>query len=113
MDNENMNCNYEVTGINAQSGLNTNNTINDINNTDKEKLLNEIRQLDFAITDLALYLNTHPTDEKALCLHQNYCNQIQDLRNKYQQIFGPLTIYCPCDKWKWLNNPWPWEGSEE
>ena len=35
-------------------------------NMQKEELLSEIRCHEFAITELALYLDTHPTDKKAL-----------------------------------------------
>jgi len=111
------NCNYDVTGINAQFGFNTtpidNNTCgcNKDDNTCR-KLLNEIRCLTFAITDIAQYLNTHPTDERAICLHRKYCNDLKDLKDKYQRVYGPLTIYYPCNKWRWLEEPWPWEGSE-
>ena len=33
---------------------------------EKEEMLQQIRCYDFAITELALYLDTHPTDDKAL-----------------------------------------------
>ena len=36
----------------------------------KEELLQNIRCLEFAINELALYLDTHPEDRKALCLPQ-------------------------------------------
>lgn len=110
-ENENTNCNYDVTGINAQFGYQSMN--NNTNGMMQSQMLDEIRNLAFAITDLAEYLNTHPTDEKALCLHKEYCMQYNNLTDQYQRIYGPLTIYCPCSKWRWLENPWPWEGSEE
>ena len=108
----NMNCNYDVTGINAQTGYKKSED-DDSNCMAKNQMLNEIRSLAFAITDIALYLNTHPTDEKALCLHREYCNRYDNLKDKYQRMYGPLTIYFPCNKWKWLENPWPWERSED
>ena len=113
------NCEYEPTGINAQFGYNThkmmNNTGCSCNERDElgEKMLSEIRCLKFAITDLGEYLNTHPDDEKALCLHREYCNQLRDLSDKNQRVYGPLSIYCPCNSWRWLENPWPWERSED
>ncbi|MBR1803223.1 MAG: spore coat protein CotJB [Clostridia bacterium] len=73
-------------------------------------MLNDIRSLSFAIVELAQYLDTHPNDQKALCLHQEYCEQYRDLTDKYQRIFGPLTIYFPCNRWRWIDEPWPWEG---
>ena len=86
---------------------------NQINNDDvRRTMINEIRSLDFAINELALYLDTHPDDQKALCLHRKYCKEIRDLKDKYQKMFGPLTIFYPCNKWRWLEEPWPWEGGD-
>ena len=86
------------------------------NNTDccekmriREEMLQKIRCLDFSINELALYLDTHPEDERALCLHREYCKEAKDLKDKYQKVYGPLTIFYPCNKWRWLEEPWPWE----
>ena len=112
-------CSYEPTGINAQFGYNTSNFDGCCDQMcckqrDEigEKMLSDIRCLKFAITDIGEYLNTHPDDEKALCLHREYCHQLKDLSDKYQRIYGPLSIYFPCNSWRWLEEPWPWEGSE-
>jgi regulator of sirC expression with transglutaminase-like and TPR domain len=35
---------------------------------EKEEMLQQIRCCDFAINELALYLDTHPTDDNALCI---------------------------------------------
>ena len=75
----------------------------------RREMMQEIRCCEFAITELALYLDTHPDDEKALCLHRKYCKQAKDLKDKYQKVYGPLTINYPCNKWRWLEEPWPWE----
>lgn len=80
------------------------------NESTRAEMLNEIKCLAFAIQELALYLDTHPDDEKALCLHNKYCREYRDLTDKYQKVYGPLTINCPCNKWRWLEEPWPWEG---
>ncbi len=80
------------------------------NGNTRTEMLNEIKCLAFAIQELALYLDTHPDDEKALCLHNKYCKEYRDLTDKYQKVYGPLTINCPCNKWRWLEEPWPWEG---
>ena len=76
----------------------------------KSCMLKEIKDLQFAIIELALYLDTHPDDKKALCLHKKYCKELEDLKDKYQKAFGPLTINFPCNKWKWIDEPWPWEN---
>lgn len=78
----------------------------------REDMLEEIRSLEFSIVDLSLYLDTHPQDEKAICLHNNYCNTLRHLKDNYQKIYGPLTIKFPCNKWRWLEEPWPWERGD-
>lgn len=90
------------------------NNYNNMNNCEdntmtREKMLNEIKCYQFAITELALYLDTHPDDERALCLHRKYARELKDLQDKYQKVYGPLTINFPCNKWRWLEEPWPWE----
>lgn len=75
----------------------------------REEMLMKIKEYDFAIVELGLYLDTHPDDEKALCLHNKYCKVLKDLKDKYQKVYGPLSIYYPCNKWRWLEEPWPWE----
>lgn len=110
-------CNYEPDGINAAFGIgrtsNQNNNMScEYKNQSRQKMLEEIRALMFAITDVAEYLNTHKNDRKAICLHREYCNQLKSLEEKYQRIYGPLSIYYPCNSWRWLEEPWPWEGEE-
>ena len=79
------------------------------NDCERRKMLMEIRELDFSIIELGLYLDTHPEDQRALCLHKQYVKELKELKDKYQKVYGPLTIYYPCNKWRWLEEPWPWE----
>ncbi len=76
----------------------------------REELIHQIKCYNFAVIELGLYLDTHPDDERALCLHNNYAKTLKDLKDKYQKVYGPLSIYFPCNKWRWLEMPWPWEG---
>lgn len=75
----------------------------------RREMIDDIRSLEFAINELALYLDTHPDDKKALCLHNRYCKECKGLKDQYQRIYGPLTFNYPCNKWRWLEQPWPWE----
>ncbi len=79
------------------------------NDCEREQMLMQIRELNFAVIELGLYLNTHPEDQKALCLHRKYAKELKELMDKYQKVYGPLSIYYPCNKWRWLEEPWPWE----
>ena len=78
-------------------------------NMRRQEMIDQIKGLDFAIIELGLYLDTHPEDQKALCMHREYTKQLKDLKDKYQKMYGPLTIFYPCNKWRWLEEPWPWE----
>ena len=79
------------------------------NDSVREEMITKIKELNFAIIELGLYLDTHPEDEKALCLHRRYSKELKELKDKYQKVYGPLSIYFPCNKWRWLEEPWPWE----
>lgn len=113
-EDRNCNCNENMS-INNFNMINTmpemiNSQGRTIDCCEKEEMLQQIRCYDFAINELALYLDTHPTDDKALCLHRKYCREAKELKDKYQKVYGPLTINFPCNKWRWLEEPWPWEG---
>lgn len=120
-------CKYIPQGINAAFGYNTAEALRDdmnccnsqnhnecMNNRNRirEEMMKQIKCLSFAVVDISEYLDTHPDDRKAICLHKEYCNQLEQIKDKYQRIFGPLTIYYPCNKWRWLESPWPWERSD-
>ena len=79
------------------------------NNSSREEMINELRALKFSIIELGLYLNTHPCDKKAICMHKEYCNKYRKLADQYQKMYGPLTIMFPCNSWRWLEEQWPWE----
>ena len=78
----------------------------DYNDMKQEEMLCKIKEYKFSIIELGLYLDTHPEDEKALCLHRHYANILKELMDKYQKVYGPLTIDYPCNKWRWLEEPW-------
>lgn len=85
-------------------------TSNDDCDLSQEELMKKLQSLAFAINDLALYLDTHPNDEKAIKLHNDYANQYRTAQDRYEREYGPLSIFCPCNSWRWIEGPWPWEG---
>ena len=78
----------------------------------RAEMMKKIREYNFAVIELALYLDTHPNDAKALCLYREYAKNLKDISDKYQKVYGHLTIYFPCNKLRWLEEPWPWERSD-
>lgn len=106
---ENRNC-----GCGYNNNNNNDNNMNDNNDCEnsrmsREEMMEQIKSYQFAIIELGLYLDTHPDDSRALCLHKKYARELEELKDMYQRVYGPLTIYFPCNKWRWLEEPWPWE----
>ena len=81
-------------------------------NIDKNKLTRVISSVSFAINDLVLYLDTHPTDSEALAQYEKYKTIRRQAIREYTSEFGPLTSYDvkSTGKWSWGCTPMPWEG---
>jgi len=72
--------------------------------------LAELQTMAFAIQELALYLDTHRDDKEALEVYRVYQSMYMDGKKKYENEFGPLNhMSVTGDKYRWLNDPWPWE----
>lgn len=79
--------------------------------SDKEMMMKYLQAADFAVFETALYLDTHPTDEKALAYMQKHTILANQIRSEYIADFGPLQvtdITSDC-YWEWVASPWPWE----
>ena len=83
------------------------------NHTAKEKLMNRINEVSFAVNDVLLYLDTHPCCEEAISFYQECEQERQKLLKEYAQCYGPLTVDAALesggDTWKWVQQPFPWE----
>lgn len=77
----------------------------------QEDLLLWLSQVSFAMFDVSLYLNTHPTDGCAI----NYFRTMKKMRKAamdiYVRKFGPLGLDTAGDgcEWDWGMAPLPWE----
>lgn len=84
--------------------------------TDQAAALNQISAVGFAINDLTLYLDTHPTCEHGLALFKQLLQQKMDLLAKYAKDFCPLTQISivtgtpDTTEYGWSEGPLPWEG---
>ena len=81
-------------------------------NKSKYALLKEIMALNFAVNDLVLYLDTHPSDCRAIRMHSEYAEKVMKLTEEYQKLYGPLTVNFTSTNdncWQWSDEPWPWE----
>ena len=82
------------------------------NQIEQVKLFQWINMVSFAVNDITLYLDTHPSDQEAI----NYFNHFREIRTdalkEYESYYGPLTIDTakPDQEWLWATQPMPWEG---
>ncbi len=75
----------------------------------REALLRKIMEYKFYINDLALYLDTHSNDRKALALHNEYVKKLDEVTKEFEKMYGPLTIETVMESWEWAQDLWPWQ----
>ena len=81
----------------------------------KESLRKIIYELDFALHELNLFLDTHPTNMKAMELLKEYRKKRMSAIAIYEERYGKYI--CSVEDapaggcWKWLKGPWPWENN--
>jgi len=77
----------------------------------RQNLLREIMAIDFFLYDLALYLDTHPTDRRALLTYNDYLKKAKAMCENYERAYGPLKQARETNgiEWAWIDSPWPWE----
>lgn len=78
----------------------------------QQQLLQWINEVSFAVSDIILYLDTHPDDQEALAYFNHYSEMRKKGLKTYEEQYGPLTIdtATPSGSWCWATQPWPWEG---
>lgn len=81
----------------------------------KAELKKNIHELDFALHELNLFLDTHPTNTRAMELLKEYRKKRQEIIAVYEERYGKYISTVsdvPCSScWKWLEGPWPWENN--
>ena len=90
----------------------TNHSIPPVYN-ERQRLLLDVQKYGFAMWDLNLYLNTHPTDRNTMMLFDQYRNSYKRALEEYQNKYGSLSVSdtsADGGYWAWNKCPWPWEG---
>lgn len=80
----------------------------------REKMLYEIMALDFALTDLKLYLNSHIDDTASIELFNSIVRKRRAMIDSFQNMYGPLVAEDydgSKETWDWVDEPWPWMKS--
>lgn len=75
----------------------------------KKQLLTRLSAIDFTLTELRLFLDTHSDDENALEMFDKYSRRYKTLKKQYEEQFGPLTLNGKNSD-DWLSDPWPWDN---
>lgn len=83
------------------------------NNMNRSQLLQWVDEVSFAVTEITLYLDTHPDDSDALAFFNHYNEERKKAVARYSADYAPLTLDMAQpedDYWRWASEPWPWEG---
>ena len=93
-------------------GLNLPFQINTVAATPAQTGALELQALSFVLTELGLYLDTHPDDAEALAYFKEHDRIYREAVEEYSRNYGPLTLshahHCG-SYWNWVNQPWPWQ----
>ena len=81
-------------------------------NNNKEQLLRDIGIVGFVLTDLTLYLDTHPHDRNAMEYFNHYNRIRHQMEKEFSMKYFPLTTNMAESnkEWRWGMAPLPWEG---
>lgn len=81
---------------------------------EKAMLKRKIYEYDFALHELNLYLDSHPTSEKAFALLKEYRKMREAIVKQYVEKYGNYVNTVDDAKaegcFAWLKGPWPWEN---
>ena len=71
-----------------------------------------INQASFAMDDVKLFLDTHPSCSQAIEYYKKVKKIRMDAVDEYPRELGPITAYDVDvkDYWNWNDSPLPWEG---
>ena len=76
-----------------------------------ENMMCRIKQLEFVLVELNLYLDSHPSDAEALAYYKQIRDEHAVLAAKCAECGMPLTAGASVgQKWDWVMSPWPWES---
>lgn len=76
----------------------------------RDILLKQLTALDFMAFDLRLFLDVNPQDKAAIAQYNELTNSAKIVREKYVELFGPISYYCNSDPeyFNWVTECWPW-----
>ena len=100
------------TGGDNNTGDNNNGGNNGGSNMTCESMMKKIHELEFAVTDLNLYLDTHPENTEALKMLTQLSATLKSMKYEYAQKCGPIVVTDVSDNtpFEWVQGKWPWQA---
>lgn len=79
--------------------------------SERERMLRRLASYDFAVTELHIYLDTHPDDTSAAETLRSFESKSDQMRSEFESKFGPLSPMNESgNRWAWISDPWPWDN---
>ena len=76
--------------------------------------MKRVMEMDFAITEFHMYLDTHPNDILVANRLEEYRAKCKILKKEYESKYGPISANSKdSNRWAWIKSPWPWETTCE
>lgn len=77
-----------------------------------QQLLKKISELEFAITELNLYLDTHPENAEALEMLTKLSASLKSIKYDYDAKCPPLCVTDVSNNvpFEWVQGKWPWQA---
>ena len=102
--------------VNVRAENDNSSNIPEYESGSKHEMMNKIREIDFAIIDLNLFLDTHPNCKDALELFTKLAATSKSMKSDYQRKYGPLYA-SNCHNavpFEWVSDDykWPWQKQE-
>ena len=80
----------------------------------RDNRLQRLRELEFALLETNLYLDTHPNSRKALDYYKMVKAARDIMYEDYVKNNGPMfAADVRQDNWSWVDMPWPWQNDME
>ncbi len=82
--------------------------------SERQKLLRRLQAARFALVEINLYLDSHPTCSEGLKYFRTKSEEVKKLTAEYQEKYGPITAAdSKADGyWDWVAQAFPWERGE-
>lgn len=83
--------------------------------SDKQKLIRKIEMYSLALTDINLYLDSHPECPNGLEYYRKQKKLYNEAVDEYESTYGPMNIMglkSNAKTWEWATTPFPWERGE-